>query len=123
MKKNRNHSPLREKIQQALCSNKNHSDRRIAKQVGTSHVTVGKVRREFPQYAQTETLGIDQVLRRRPSKGNLRELELAARRFEKAIQRFRGGLSNCQTSEQTQIINRFKKWIVIINKLAASLLE
>jgi hypothetical protein len=87
-------------------------------------VTVGKVRREFPQYYRATTIGRDHIRRTRPAKGNLHEAELAAKRFEAAIKMLGGRLRDSSDDrEKEQIKTRLLKWIGSINTLAEPLIE
>lgn len=121
----------REKIRQALRFGNQYSDRYLAKRIGTSHVTVAKVRNENPNYAKAETIGLDGVSRRRPTKGNLREFELAWQRLETTIKRLRDGLERGQDSKENAqarnhrliIKSRIKEVTISFNTLVTPLVE
>ena len=107
----------RDAVREALGSNPNRSDHVIAKEAGTSHVTVGKVRRELPRYVRQETTGLDGVTRRRPLSGKLQDVVHAAKEFEAAIKRL-PAITTLSDRENGRIKICLTDWIGKINTVA-----
>jgi hypothetical protein len=107
-------TPLREKIREQLDRHCFFSNRRIAATVGTSHVTVAKVRAESRQWSRSQIRGRDGILRRIPSRATLdkeidRVMGEATRLFDKA-----------ELPEFRQYKKRLIYWLQVINTQAAN---
>ncbi len=109
-------SPLQKKIIKALRDGSVYSDRQIARRLGTSHVTVVKVRREFPQYSQDETVGIDGRRRRRKTQGFCRDINAALQRLDEVIGRFTTAMgTTLETAEKVEARKIITDWVIKIN--------
>jgi hypothetical protein len=87
----RNRSGLREAIRKELRNHSDYSNRRIARKLDTSHVTVAKVRAESNYWANNrETIGRDGIWRRRPAVGALsKQIDRAMTILDRALERLK----------------------------------
>ena len=85
---------LRELIRLELRFRGRRSNHAIAKKLGTTHKTVGRVRAENPNWAYAARMGLDRKLRRVPAGSRLtREILRTLTKLSAMLRRYRGRLA------------------------------